>query len=269
MALNLQVEQALNTIAQFLQDQDGNTSPLSISNDMVGIGTADPRTKLHVSGGAITINNPGDGAVLFFLGTERHWQLRQFGSGSHTALELASASPGGNKNFIINTKGHVGIGTTSPAQKLTVEGNILATGDVQLAGADCAEDFDVDTLTWPEAGMVMVIGDEEKLYPCSQPYDPCVAGVLSGAGDCRPGIVLGKQDSKKERLPLALTGKVYCKVDASYAPVFIGDMLTTSPTPGHAMKACDPGLSFGTVIGKALRPLAGGTGLVPILVSLQ
>jgi hypothetical protein len=64
-------------------------------------------------------------------------------------------------------------------------------------------------------------------------------------------------------------GKVYCQVDASYAPVASGDLLTTSPTSGHAMKAVDRGRAFGAVLGKALRPLPGGRGLVPILVTLQ
>ena len=38
-------------------------------------------------------------------------------------------------------------------------------------------------------------------------------------------------------MPLALVGKVYCKVNAQYAPVEVGDLLTTSPTLGHAMRA--------------------------------
>jgi hypothetical protein len=64
-------------------------------------------------------------------------------------------------------------------------------------------------------------------------------------------------------------GKVYCMVDATDVPVEIGDLLTTSSVPGHAMKVTDPLKSFGTVIGKALQPLDGGRGLVPILVRLQ
>jgi hypothetical protein len=64
-------------------------------------------------------------------------------------------------------------------------------------------------------------------------------------------------------------GKVFCKVDASYAPIVVGDLLTTSPTGGYAMKAVDPLRAFGTVIGKALRPLQKGRGLIPILVALQ
>jgi hypothetical protein len=63
--------------------------------------------------------------------------------------------------------------------------------------------------------------------------------------------------------------QVYCKVDAQYAPIEVGDLLTTSPTPGHAMKAADPFKAFGAVIGKALQPLHTGQGLLPILIALQ
>ena len=47
------------------------------------------------------------------------------------------------------------------------------------------------------------------------------------------------------------------------------DLLTTSASPGHAMKASEPLRAFGAVIGKALRPLAEGQGLIPILIALQ
>ena len=82
-------------------------------------------------------------------------------------------------------------------------------------------------------------------------------------------IFLSLIDVHINRMPLALVGKVYCKVDAGHGAIEIGDLLTTSPTPGHAMKAADPMRAFGAVIGKALRPLASGTGLIPILVALQ
>ena len=64
-------------------------------------------------------------------------------------------------------------------------------------------------------------------------------------------------------------GKVFCKVDASYGAVEAGDLLTTSDTPGYAMKAADAAKAFGAVVGKALRALPEGQGLIPILVSLQ
>jgi hypothetical protein len=69
--------------------------------------------------------------------------------------------------------------------------------------------------------------------------------------------------------PVALTGRVYVKVDATHGAIEPGDLLTTSPTPGHAMKADDPGRAHGTILGKAMTGLESGTGLVLVLVTLQ
>jgi len=49
----------------------------------------------------------------------------------------------------------------------------------------------------------------------------------------------------------------------------VGDLLTTSDTLGHAMKASDTGKAFGVIVGKALGSLSEGRGLIPILVTLQ
>jgi len=150
-----------------------------------------------------------------------------------------------------------------------ITGNLLTEGDITLLNADCAEDFDIAGVENVEPGMVMVLGEEGALHQSQQAYDKRVAGVLSGAGDYKAGIVLDKQQAKGNRKPVALLGKVCCKVDASYAPIEVGDLLTTSPTSGHAMKAADPLRAFGAVIGKALRPLREGQGLIPILIALQ
>jgi hypothetical protein len=142
-------------------------------------------------------------------------------------------------------------------------------GDIILQNADCAEDFDVPEGEEIEPGTVVVINSEGQLQQSTQAYDKKVAGVVSGAGDRGPGIVLGRQSGRSSRLPVALTGKVFCKVDARYSAVDVGDLLTTSPTPGYAMKAEDPLRAFGAVIGKALQRLSEGSGLIPILVALQ
>jgi hypothetical protein len=149
------------------------------------------------------------------------------------------------------------------------DGNVFVTGDVTLAGADFAEEFDVTAFAEVEPGTVMVLGQEGALQPSQQAYDKRVAGVTSGAGNYKPAIVLDKQQALENRMPVALVGKVYCKVDAQYASIEVGDLLTTSPTPGHAMKTTDPLKAFGSVIGKALRPLREGQGLIPILIALQ
>jgi len=92
---------------------------------------------------------------------------------------------------------------------------------------------------------------------------------VSGAGPYRPAIVVDRTEASKGRLPISLVGKVCCMVDASFDAIEMGDMLTTSSTVGHAMKAADPTKAFGAVIGKALGRLSEGRGLIPILVALQ
>jgi hypothetical protein len=141
-------------------------------------------------------------------------------------------------------------------------------GDIILRNADCAEEFD-SAAPAPEPGSVMSLDELGRLQPSRTAYDKRVAGVVSGAGDYSPGILLDRQQSMTPRAAVALAGKTYCKVDAQYGAIEVGDLLTTSPTPGHAMKASDLTRSFGAVIGKALRPLASGTGLIPVLVALQ
>ena len=148
--------------------------------------------------------------------------------------------------------------------------NLIVEGDIQLPNADCAEDFDIVGPVQVDPGTVMVLGAEGALVASFRAYDRRVAGVISGAGHFRPGLVLDKRLAPSgNRQPVALMGKVFCKVDAAFGAVEIGDLLTSSPTPGHAMKTDDPAQAFGAVIGKALRPLPAGQALIPILVALQ
>lgn len=148
-------------------------------------------------------------------------------------------------------------------------GNVVVTKDIFLSNADCAEEFPAEAAESIEAGTVMVIDANGGLERSQRPYDKKVAGIVSGAGSFRPAIILDKQPGVKSRLSIALIGKVFCKVDASFGAIEIGDLLTTSANPGHAMKASDSNQAFGAVLGKALQPLQHGTGLIAVLVTLQ
>jgi hypothetical protein len=173
-------------------------------------------------------------------------------------------------------------------------GNVVVTGHIEFAGADCAEEFTVagNEPTGPgggetvamEPGTVMVIGDDEALCPSTAPYDRRVAGVVAGAGGVYPGLVLGadveaalrhggglpvRGGQGRPRARVALAGRVWCKVDADQAPIAVGALLTTAPTAGHAMAVADHERATGAVLGKALRRLHSGTGIIPILVTLQ
>ncbi len=160
-------------------------------------------------------------------------------------------------------------GDTIHTGNLHTTGNHVVDGDISLSGADYAEEFDIGHAGSADPGMVMVLDDHGGVRVCDSPYDRRVAGVISGAGGYSPAVILDHHSTRADRRPLALMGKVYCRADATDAPIAIGDLLTTSPTPGHAMKASDSSRAFGAVLGKALQPLPAGQGLVPILVALQ
>jgi hypothetical protein len=150
------------------------------------------------------------------------------------------------------------------------KGNVIVTGDISFPGADFAEDFNIGADADIEPGAVMALDQTGCLVPCAEAYDTKVVGVVAGAGSHKTAIRLDRRDNgAMRRQPIALVGKVFCKVDATYCAISVGDLLTSSKTRGHAMKAGDQSRAFGAVIGKAMAPLDDGLGLIPILISLQ
>ena len=92
-------------------------------------------------------------------------------------------------------------------------------------------------------------------------------GSAEAAGGER--IPLKRADMARlyDEVPIAIIGIVPAKVSAENGPIQPGDMLVTSSTPGHAMRDDRP--EAGTIVGKALEPLASGTGKIRIAVTLQ
>ena len=160
-------------------------------------------------------------------------------------------------------------GNVGVTRDLNVNGNVFVVGDVSLSGADVAEQFGVPDGVDLAPGCVVVLDGEDRVRVSDAPYDHRVAGVVSGAGRYRPALVLDHVEGDAARHPIAMTGKVWCLVEADSSPVGVGDLLTTSAVDGHAMRATDVGRAFGAVIGKSLRSLKFGRGLVPVLVALQ
>jgi hypothetical protein len=253
---------------------------LTIYPDRVGIrtnvciGPTNPSQRLTLGSGNILLPNANGGVDgnLYFGGTTDTGQvgLRLFGGNVNNGefksgfIDVRAGTPTDGLIFRVDTSA----GGTE-RMRIRADGNIIVPGDILLQNADCAEDFAVTDCEGIGPGTVMVLNEEGSLRPSTEAYDKKVAGVISGAGGLKPGLILDKQPDSTNRMPIALMGKVCCKVDAQYAPIEVGDLLTTSPTSGHAMKATDPAKAFGTVIGKALKPLKEGAGFIPILVSLQ
>ena len=156
--------------------------------------------------------------------------------------------------------------------KVLGNGNVYADGTFTGGGADFAEAMAVrGERALYEPGDVLVIDPtgDRQLTLANQAYSSHVAGIYS----TKPGM-LGQpypmQDPRlAEHIPLAIVGIVPCKASAENGPIARGDLLVTSSTPGHAMKGTDRGRMLGAVVGKALEPLASGTGIIQVLVTLQ
>jgi hypothetical protein len=249
------------------------TARLAVMGGSVGIDTYAPSQKLDVDLGNIIVQGtgscdaPGEEGIVY-LGTVHHMIKGVYGFG----VKIGTYAVGDSCLTIRELTGNVGIGTTTPSEKLQVRGAVKCDVLKLTGGADIAEPFAVSDLAGMEPGMVVTIDQDHSgaLKISERAYDRCVAGIVSGAGDIEPGLIMSRSDETLPgEHPVALSGRVYCWADACYGPIRTGDLLTTSDTPGHAMKVSDYSRAQGAVIGKAMSSLKEGQGLVLVLVSLQ
>ena len=212
-------------------------------------------------------------------GSQAYFQARADGNWSATSRPtnmVFATTPAGSataqKRMFINNAGNVGIGTISPAYKLDVVGTARVDVLTITGGSDVAEPFDVKETDAVKAGMVMIIDAKNpgKLKVSEKAYDRCVAGIISGAGGVKPGMLMGQLGAIADgEYPVALSGRVYCWADASCGEIQPGNLLTTSDTRGHAMRVTNYTRAQGAVLGKAMSALESGRGLVLVLVTLQ
>ena len=189
------------------------------------------------------------------------------GSGSETISMEAETG-------YMRINGNLDVTDIVPSSGLLIIHGTTETDVLRITGgSDIAEPFNVNSYVPIKPGMVVAIDPDRsgELRVADRAYDPTVAGIISGAGGVNAGMTLQQKGTAADGShPVALTGRVYCWCDADVSgSIQPGDMLTTSTTPGHAMKAGDRTRAFGSIIGKAMTSLTTGKGLVLVLVSLQ
>jgi hypothetical protein len=257
----------------------------------VGVGTSTPKARIDLRESDDSFMG---GLHLRRSSTNDTWALVT-GADNSLYMGYADSASGADAHsdftvypLVLTAAGNVGIGTPSPGFKLDVNGNTNVTGNVTVSGTGnitatgTIEGGNIkakyqDVAEWVPsaeelpAGTVVVLDTTKsnQVISSTTAYDTRVAGVVSA----QPGITLGEGGQGKALV--ATTGRVRVKVDASRSPINIGDLLVTSDLSGVAMKSEAVNLGGvqihrpGTIIGKALEPLAKGQGEILVLLSLQ
>ncbi len=261
------------TIDGYVYDTDPMSATLNIANAGDGIGLAVLASPSTGEGGnaVLAINhNSGDDV---------------------STLKLSNVASDGRLIEAWNGNGTTALWTD---REFSVRGNgdVHCDGSFTGGGADYADMLLVAESTEP--GDVLIIGPDGKMARSTTSYATNVAGIHSTS----PGFIggdpmnnLDESDPEKlalmaslptlltdlelERAPVALAGVVPCKVSAENGVIKPGDLLVTSDTTGHAMRAAPlqvGDVEFyppGTILGKAMESLDQGTGVILILVSLN
>mgnify|MGYP000350061599 CR=1 FL=1 len=257
-----------NYVAKFTGSSQLGPSQLWDDGDQVGIGTDNPAPGffLEVEGNTRIEGNTTLTEAL------NVWGRLSLGSNQFAGLAY---NIGASELYIDNQAGDIRFHAAGEDMMTISDTEVDVKKRITVTGADLAERFRVNTIephSRPQPGMLLSIDPEHpgELKLSQHAHDRLVAGVVSGANGIQTAMLLGQEGTIADGdVPVAIVGRVYCYVDASYGPVQPGDLLTTSATPGHAMKVQDYATAQGAIVGKAMTSLEEGRGLVLVLVSMQ
>jgi hypothetical protein len=251
-----------------------NTSDKTNSIGITGISGLNSRGKINSYGilghsthvGVRGQSSGSDGYGSGVIGASR------FGAGgifcSEHEFSLIADGSGSLLNGFDNNLKLAGNGKAFLADGDSVfKGKLIMKGDGKEENfpGGVVEFFEVNETEYISPGDILVVLEtgNSVLAKSRKSYNRSAIGIVSG----NPFIIINNSGKEEKIYPVALSGKVLCKVDARTSPVNPGDLIVTSDTAGCGMAAkIDSFDKIGTVIGKALHGLADGIGLIPVFV---
>ena len=230
-------------------------------------------TWVKVSQAAGTIKSSGTGSIDrahsmvvynngLYVGTNKSASAEVYRfdaiEGQSYSLKFGAASDaaGSTEQTGYPNEGSIGFLAEQQARGGANTGTFLFShGIATTSGAyDLAEDYPTRDDSLVPGDLVSIDQNEQGLVKkTADPSDPTILGVYSE----KPGLRLSQTGDKIDgarAIPVALAGRVPVNVTTENGPIVPGDYLTSSSTPGYAMKATEPG----PTIGKALSGFGGG-----------
>lgn len=211
----------------------------------------------------------------------------QMGSGDNPNLLLVDGQLNQNVELWSNLNGSGAIrlynydGNGTEVSRISLITNYNGSQDARIitdeleinGGSDLAELFEINNgKDQIKPGLLVSLDPDSpgQLRISESAYDRNIAGVISGANGVKPGILMGQEGTLANGGDLVtISGRTYVQCNTLGGPIKIGDLLTSSPVPGEAMKAGKRRKSRGAVIGKAMSNLDQGSQFVLVLVNLQ
>ncbi|MHB2027182.1 MAG: beta strand repeat-containing protein, partial [Elusimicrobiota bacterium] len=235
----------------------GNSSMYVVQGSAVGIGTITPIT----GAGNLTV------AGTTFFGTGGSYQVSSVGAGTlaQTSVSGLNISQGANTDVFITATGltdasssnriYISTGSATPGDgvasfnpatgQFITRGAQTANGTPDLAEYIQAEpDVEAGDVVAPSERASQTPGPGGERILVAQSKEPYQSGILGVISDGSSGFMIGSYlhdvNARYPGKPLVLAGRVPVKVDLEGGPIHIGDYLTSSSTPGYAMRASGP-----------------------------
>jgi len=285
-----------------IKDGSGITTMMMDQNNHVGIGTSTATSLLSVggdgtSGYLFSVEQAGSNNAVYAGSSGTSLYIKNSGSGQKYAIYARSESSNDISVAVNGVAVRSGSGTYYAGRFYDSGSGGTYMGlnaDYRTGDAIDIAEYIYDTHGNTEPGDVVAadISIKESVVRSAEAFQVSVLGIVS----TQPHMTMGADlvfDSLGVRIPgvqatrLALNGRVPCKVTDENGPIEPGDLITSSSTPGHAMKwslldvneakdfdelksmIAENDRRRNAVIGKAVESHPSGTGKIMVLVSLQ